>query len=223
MFIALGVIVVLLAVAAASRGYADQGSGSTPRHALDVLDERLARGEVSRSEHARRREVLLVNDTASSTPGRVRRPWLLVGSALAVVALVAALGVGWNGMATGWGWMGPASVGSHMGWSGTTTSEADAFIDAREVTVEMGDLWYEPERIEVTVGEEVNVRVVNTGRVFHDLTVPAAELVLGVEPGEEVTGGLIMAEPGRYDFFCSVPGHADGGMRGTIVVSDGAG
>lgn len=56
--------------------------------------------------------------------------------------------------------------------------------------------------------------------MFHDLTVPAADVMLGAEPGEEAVGAVEFAEPGRYECYCSVPGHAQGGMRGTIVVTE---
>lgn len=59
----------------------------------------------------------------------------------------------------------------------------------------------------------------NTGGVFHDLTVPAADFRLDVEPGDEAVGGLTLQEPGTYEYFCSVPGHANGGMRGTLTVT----
>jgi uncharacterized cupredoxin-like copper-binding protein len=29
------------------------------------------------------------------------------------------------------------------------------------------------------------------------------------------------SQPGEYEFFCSVPGHKEAGMRGTMVVSAG--
>lgn len=71
----------------------------------------------------------------------------------------------------------------------------------------------------MTVGEPVNLQLVNTGEAFHDLTVPAADAVLAAEPGERAVAALEIAEPGLYEFYCSVPGHAQGGMRGTIVVT----
>ena len=81
-----------------------------------------------------------------------------------------------------------------------------------------GDLWFEPEKIEVSAGETVNLAVTNEGRIFHDLTVPGLDLAIGVEPGDTVRGALRAPEPGEYEFLCTVPGHASAGMTGTIVV-----
>ena len=53
-------------------------------------------------------------------------------------------------------------------------------------------------------------------------TVPARD-VLGqagqvAEPGETVTAGITVDTPGTYEFLCTVPGHADAGMRDTVTV-----
>ena len=107
-----------------------------------------------------------------------------------------------------------------MGWRGSTSSNTEVVDGAREVEVAAGDLWFDPASVEVTAGKPVNLRLVNTGEAFHDLTVPAADVVLAAEPGKQAVGAVEFTEPGRYEFYCSVPGHAQGGMRGTIVVSE---
>jgi plastocyanin len=38
------------------------------------------------------------------------------------------------------------------------------------------------------------------------------------EGGEEVSVAFTPTEPGRYRYFCAIPGHADAGMVGTLVV-----
>ncbi len=42
---------------------------------------------------------------------------------------------------------------------------------------------------------------------------------LDVSGGETTTARLRIDEPGKYTFFCTVPGHRDGGMEGTITVT----
>jgi len=43
--------------------------------------------------------------------------------------------------------------------------------------------------------------------------------VQDIEAGDSVAGGLPDVEPGAYDFYCSVPGHARAGMTGTLVIN----
>ncbi len=45
------------------------------------------------------------------------------------------------------------------------------------------------------------------------------DLHISVEAGGRQTVTFTPAEAGRYEFFCTVPGHRDGGMIGTLVVS----
>lgn len=141
----------------------------------------------------------------------------VVPAAVVATAMLVVIVFAWLGMMP---WGGGGWMGGHMGGRGSTSSTSEAVEGAREIEVEAGDLWFEPATIEVAVGEPVNLRLVNTGEAFHDLTVPAADLVLSAEPGEQAVGAVEFAEPGRYEFLCSVPGHAQGGMRGTIIVTE---
>lgn len=102
--------------------------------------------------------------------------------------------------------------------SGTSGTSSEPIAGAEELVVEAGDLWFEPSTIEIRAGDPVNVTLRNDGSVFHDLTIPDLDFVLEAEPGDAATGGLVVDQPGEYDFSCSVPGHAGGGMTGTLVV-----
>lgn len=42
---------------------------------------------------------------------------------------------------------------------------------------------------------------------------------LAVEPGETATITFIPHEVGEYEFYCSVPGHKEAGMSGTLTVT----
>lgn len=203
-------VILLVAVVAAVVWAAPRRDDDEP--ARRVLDRRLAQGELTVDEHARRRQVLH-EQQRSVAPWRRRTPVAIL--ATGVVLLVGALSLAGS---SDWG-QGGHRMGGHMGWGGSTSSTSEVVEGAARVDVEAGELWFTPDTIEVVAGEPVNLRLVNTGAAFHDLTVPAADMVLAAESGEDASGAIELSEPGSYEFYCSVPGHAAGGMRGTIVVS----
>lgn len=208
-------MLVLVCVLVAAVSWGMQGRDDRTDEAMRVLDRRLAAGELTAEEHAARRRVMLEEDRPR-TPSRSPSTLLVV---VLVVAVLGGLAVAAMGGLSAWGPRGAGWMGDHMGWGDSTGSNSREVEGARTLEVQAGDLWFEPTTIEVSAGQPVNLTLVNTGAVVHDLTVPAAGVVLSAEPGERISGGLVLAEPGRYEFSCSVPGHAQGGMRGTIVVA----
>lgn len=124
----------------------------------------------------------------------------------------------------GSGWTMPFS-GGHMadGHMGSSTDTADPPVTgATTVEVIATDMSFDPALVTISVGEQVNIRLRNSGQAFHDLTVPELGFVLGAEAGETATGSLTVAEAGTYEFLCSVPGHEAAGMRGELVVESPA-
>jgi manganese oxidase len=89
-------------------------------------------------------------------------------------------------------------------------------------TVELGDLFIEPAAISLLPGDGT-ITVQNNGKTQHDFTVPGLGATAMLDPGAKETLTLKGLEPGSYDFICSVPGHADGGMKGVITVATGDG
>jgi uncharacterized cupredoxin-like copper-binding protein len=90
------------------------------------------------------------------------------------------------------------------------------------VTVELGDLFIKPTEISLEPGD-ASLTVRNNGKTQHDFTVTSMTGTKLLDPGAEETIALTGLEPGTYDFICSVPGHADGGMKGVITVAEGRG
>lgn len=80
---------------------------------------------------------------------------------------------------------------------------------------------FDPREIALEAGKTYNVVLVNEGGVLHDLTVPALGFRVVAGPGQTVSASLTPRSQGRYPFFCSVPGHAEAGMVGTLVVKEG--
>jgi uncharacterized cupredoxin-like copper-binding protein len=106
-----------------------------------------------------------------------------------------------------------------------------------EITVD-DDMRYSPDEAHIKRGQTVRFRVVNGGRMKHEMVLGTlAELkehatlmrkfpemehddpnAVSVEPGK--MGELVwhFTEIGNFDFACLAPGHFEAGMRGRIVV-----
>lgn len=79
-----------------------------------------------------------------------------------------------------------------------------------------GGLAYDKETLEASAGE-VTIVLTNESSVEHDVRIE--ELDVGTDIFSEGTDSVtVTLEPGTYTFFCSVPGHREGGMEGTLAV-----
>ena len=57
----------------------------------------------------------------------------------------------------------------------------------------------------------------NGGSTYHTLKIKGTALELKANPGKTETGTVTLSK-GTYDFECTVSGHAQAGMKGTLVV-----
>jgi plastocyanin len=85
---------------------------------------------------------------------------------------------------------------------------------------EDGSLQFDPTSLEAPAGE-VSVEYTNPSPVPHNVAIEAAGEVIA--QGETVSGGdsgtaTAQLEPGDYTYFCSIPGHREAGMEGTLTV-----
>lgn len=165
------------------------------------------------------------------------------GSLLAVVALALPLATAAH-QAGGAGHAGPRT-GSHAGTPATEPEQQPWGIAAkpgqarRTIDIRMtDDMRFTPDRLRVREGEVVQLRVINAGRVMHELVIGTrqaldehAEMMrkhpnmehdephmAHVAPGR--TGTLVwhFNRPGEFDFACLIPGHYQAGMVGRITV-----
>jgi nitrite reductase (NO-forming) len=88
------------------------------------------------------------------------------------------------------------------------------------VTVTASEFKFGPTSVQVPVGQKITFTLKNTGVVEHDLTIAGTDFKVSARPGETVTGDFTFDRSGTSDFYCSIPGHKDAGMRGTLTVVD---
>jgi plastocyanin len=66
----------------------------------------------------------------------------------------------------------------------------------------------------------VTIAMTNMSPLEHNVTIAEGSKVLGATP--TFTGGVksvtLNLKPGKYTFYCSVPGHRQAGMEGTLVI-----
>lgn len=68
----------------------------------------------------------------------------------------------------------------------------------------------------IPAGEAV-LAIDNQGAILHNVTFEGADVVVEAEGGQSASDTFTL-EPGTYDYYCSVPGHREAGMEGTVTV-----
>jgi len=130
----------------------------------------------------------------------VRTRWFGFGALLIAGALVL-------GACGGGGDDGGGGDGETGGDDGATT-----------LSVAATEFAFDPVTLSAPADEEVTVEVVNGGTIEHDFTIDEAGLKIAT-PATETATGTFNLPAGTYTFYCSVPGHQDSGMEGTLTVS----
>jgi uncharacterized cupredoxin-like copper-binding protein len=87
------------------------------------------------------------------------------------------------------------------------------------VTVTAG----KPSELKFTLSKKTAVKgvvsfaVTNRGTLAHDFKI-AGKKTKVLKAGAKATLTVTIAKPGKYQFLCTVKGHAAGGMKGTFTV-----
>ena len=89
---------------------------------------------------------------------------------------------------------------------------------ATTFTVTAKEFAFDPATLSVPADEEVTIEVVNAGTVEHDFTLDEAGAKIPT-PATETASGSFTVAAGTYTFYCSVPGHREAGMEGSLTAS----
>ena len=90
---------------------------------------------------------------------------------------------------------------------------------SEKITVEGSEFSFIPSKITLKKGQTAEITFKNTGKFPHNLSI--ADLGVKsktIQPGEEDTFTVTADKTGQFGFVCTVPGHADKGMKGILTV-----
>ena len=90
--------------------------------------------------------------------------------------------------------------------------------DAVVVDVELGNYTISPETLTLPADVEVELRVTNVDTAMIHSLVAAGKGTRTLQPGESQTVPMGVLEAGRFQMWCDVPGHAQMGQVGVVVV-----
>lgn len=108
----------------------------------------------------------------------------------------------------------------------------------QSLVLEMADLKFSTKALSAKSGEVIEVALTNKGSIEHDFSIAKLpgekalrvggkdtdiaknkhEVHAHLKSGEAGVVRLKASSPGAYEFFCSVPGHKEAGMKGTFTV-----
>jgi plastocyanin len=111
----------------------------------------------------------------------------------------------------------PQSVGPRGALAATGPIEGSFTITATP----SGRLSFSPSAVTVTTGIYAVTLVSGFGAHtlnFDDPTTLWSELIVNAQ-GETKTSRIFFGQPGRYTFYCSIPGHRAAGEQGTVTVT----
>jgi plastocyanin len=109
----------------------------------------------------------------------------------------------------------------------TTGTPATASSPAASATTTLklaanpaGQLAYDTKQLSAKAGT-VTIEMTNMSPIEHDVAISEGSKIVGQTP--VFAGGsksvTVKLKPGTYTFFCTVPGHRQAGMEGTLTVS----
>lgn len=119
------------------------------------------------------------------------------------------------------------------------TAAATKSVSIDMMEMDDGSMMFEPASLDVKAGETVRLELKNSGELDHEFVLDTDEGVqehkammqkmpdmqhdepnaLRLKPG--ATGEIVwtFTTPGMFEFACLIPGHYEGGMKGTVTVS----
>jgi len=110
----------------------------------------------------------------------------------------------------------PPSTGGQQASTGGETSGGET--GATEASISTIDINFEPKELSIAANTDAKITVTNKGVLQHDFHVDKLDITSKLLNSGESDTVTINAAPGTYEFWCTVPGHKEAGMTGTLTV-----
>jgi uncharacterized cupredoxin-like copper-binding protein len=98
------------------------------------------------------------------------------------------------------------------------TKESAAPSTGSAIDMSAVDISFSPKDLTIPANTDVSVTVTNNGVLQHNFVLDEAGVDSGLLNGGESATVIISLPAGTYQFYCSVPGHQEAGMVGTLIV-----
>ena len=103
---------------------------------------------------------------------------------------------------------------------GGATPEASPVESAIGSAVCTVDIAFDPKELSIAANTDVTVTITNKGNLQHDFAIDALGIKTDLLNAGNSTTVTINAAPGTYEYYCTVTGHKEAGMVGTLTVEE---
>jgi uncharacterized cupredoxin-like copper-binding protein len=92
-----------------------------------------------------------------------------------------------------------------------------------ELQVSAVDIAYDVKELEAPANTDFTITLTNNGMADHNFVIEGTDFTTAMLSAGETDTITVNLPAGEYTFFCSVPGHRQAGMEGTLIISEGGG
>lgn len=87
----------------------------------------------------------------------------------------------------------------------------------QEIHVQAMDIEFDVKEIRIPADTDVTIHVENVGVMEHDFVIDELDVRSEMLAAGQSDSVVVNAPAGEYEYYCSVPGHREAGMVGTLI------
>lgn len=87
------------------------------------------------------------------------------------------------------------------------------------VDIDAVDIAFQPNTLSIPADTDVTITLHNKGSLQHDFAIDGTDYVTDLTNGGDSASVVVNLPAGEYTYYCTVTGHREAGMQGTLTVS----